>query len=160
MQHYNNITTKGAIMQAIYPYAQIVHLFCAIIFIGYLFFDVVVMKFVAKHITKAEFSKMQDAIEGVTRFMPLVVLVLFLSGGMMASSYIGFEAGFCTTTFQKVFMAKIILASCIFLLVVMSLTFHFVLKRPNPIGKYISMHTLVFAIGVCVTLLAKIMFMV
>lgn len=51
-------------MQAIYPYAQIVHLFCAIIFIGYLFFDVVVMKFVAKHITKAEFSKMQDAIEG------------------------------------------------------------------------------------------------
>lgn len=148
-------------MQAIYPYAQIVHLFCAIIFIGYLFFDVVVMRFVAKSIEREEFSRIANAIESkITRFMPLVVLVLFLSGGMMSSSYIGFQAGFFTTTFQKLFMAKIILASCIFLLVIMSLTFHFVLKKPNPIGKYISMHTLVFAIGVCVTLLAKIMFIV
>ena len=95
-------------MQAIYPYAQIVHLFCAIIFIGYLFFDVVVMRFVAKSIDRDIFSRMANAIESkITRFMPLVVLVLFLSGGMMASSYIGLEAGFCTTTFQKVFMLRL-----------------------------------------------------
>lgn len=148
-------------MQAIYPYAQIVHLFCAIIFIGYLFFDVIVMRFVSKHLDKDTFNRVSTSIEGrITKFMPFVVLTLFLSGGMMASSYIGLEAGFFTTTFQKIFMIKILLASCIFALVIMSLSFHFILKKPNPIGKYIGIHTLVFTIGVGVTLLAKIMFMV
>lgn len=69
-------------MDAIYPYVLVVHLLCAIIFIGYLFFDMVIFPNVKKMFGE-EFANKANA--GITqraiKIMPLCVLGLVLTGG-------------------------------------------------------------------------------
>ncbi|MGL2476400.1 copper resistance protein CopD, partial [Helicobacter pylori] len=83
-------------MDAIYPYVLVVHLLCAIIFIGYLFFDMVIFPNVKKMFGE-EFANKANA--GITqraiKIMPLCVLGLVLTGGMMLSQYMGGDKGWC-----------------------------------------------------------------
>ena len=48
-------------MEQIYPYVQIVHLICAIIFLGYIFFDVVIFSRL-KGALGADFERVKKAI--------------------------------------------------------------------------------------------------
>lgn len=138
-------------MDKIYPFFLIVHLFCAIIFVGYLFFDVVIL---TKIKTKTDSQKTLDAIsQKITRFMPFVVLMLFITGGAMAGKYF---AQPLESMLQKLLLIKICLAALIFIFVVFSLSCHFIFKCKNPLGKFI--HPIVFVLCILIITLAKFMF--
>ena len=146
-------------MQNLYPYAQIVHLFCAIIFVGYLFFDVVILKAASKKMPPELAQKAKQAIDSVAvRIMPICVLLLVLTGGMMMSNWVGSKAGgYFETNLQIAFMIKFFLAMVIVAAVIVNLSCKFIFKRPSPLG---DIHPIALTLAVAIVLLAKVMFMV
>ena len=146
-------------MQNLYPYAQIVHLFCAIIFIGYLFFDVIIFKTACKKMPPELAQKAKQAIGSVAiKIMPLCILLLVLTGGMMMSNWVGSKAGgYFETNLQIAFMIKFFLAMVIVAAVIVNLSCKFIFKRPSPLG---NIHPIALTLAVLIVLLAKVMFMV
>ena len=60
------------------------HLLCAIIFVGAVFFEVLVIEPLEKVLPEGMGAKLADAITAqVRKFMPVVVALLFLTGGAM-----------------------------------------------------------------------------
>lgn len=134
-------------MQNLYPYAQIIHLFCAIIFVGYLFFDVIILRAASKKMPPELAQKAKQAIGSVAvKIMPICVLLLVLTGGMMISNWID----------NKVFMIKFCLAMVIVTAVIVNLSCKFIFKRPSPLG---NIHPIALTLAVVIVLLAKVMFM-
>ncbi|MSN96190.1 copper resistance protein CopD [Campylobacter sp. FMV-PI01] len=145
-------------MQIIYPYAQIIHLFCAIIFVGYLFFDVVILKRVFKNSNSEFTAKIQTSISNkAVKIMPICVALLILTGGMMMSSWVNSNIGYFATNLQIIFMIKVILAFLIFMMVCINLTCKFILKKSSPLG---DIHPLVLIMAFIIVLFAKVMFLV
>ena len=146
-------------MQNLYPYAQIIHLFCAIIFVGYLFFDVIILRAASKKMPPELAQKAKQAIGSVAvKIMPICVLLLVLTGGMMMSSLVGSKAGgYFETNLQVTFMIKFCLAMVIVAAVIVNLSCKFIFKRPSPLG---NIHPFAFAAAAVVVILAKVMFMV
>ena len=146
-------------MQNLYPYAQIVHLFCAIIFVGYLFFDVVILRAASKKMPPELVQKAKQAISSsAIKIMPICLLLLVLSGGMMMSSWVGSKAGgYFETNLQIAFMIKFFLAMVIVAAVIVNLSCKFIFKRPSPLG---NIHPIALTLAVLIVLLAKVMFMV
>lgn len=142
----------GVIMEKLYPIFLIMHLFCAIIFIGYLFFDVFVLPRAKKKASNPE-SLIESISQTITKFMPFVVLTLLVTGGAMAGKYFATPI---ETSLQKLLLIKTFLALAIFVLMIFSLSCRFIFKCKNPLGKYI--HIIVLSIGVAIALIAKIMF--
>ena len=69
-------------MEQIYPYVQIVHLICAIIFLGYIFFDVVIFSRL-KSALGADFERVKKAIGSrAIKIMPVCLFTLIITGGM------------------------------------------------------------------------------
>ena len=135
-------------MQNLYPYAQIIHLFCAIIFVGYLFFDVIILRAASKKMPPELAQKAKQAIgSSAIKIMPICVLLLVLTGGMMISNWID----------NKVFMIKFCLAMVIVAAVIVNLSCKFIFKRPSPLG---NIHPIALTLAVAIVLLAKVMFMV
>ena len=135
-------------MQNLYPYAQIIHLFCAIIFVGYLFFDVIILRAASKKMPPELAQKAKQAIGSVAvKIMPICVLLLVLTGGMMISNWID----------NKVFMIKFCLAMVIVAAVIINLSCKFIFKRPSPLG---NIHPIALTLAVLIVLLAKVMFMI
>ena len=135
-------------MQNLYPYAQIIHLFCAIIFVGYLFFDVVILRAASKKLPPELAQKAKQAIGSVAvKIMPICLLLLVLTGGMMISNWID----------NKAFMIKFCLAMVIVAAVIVNLSCKFIFKRPSPLG---DIHPIALTLAVAIVLLAKVMFMV
>lgn len=61
-----------------------IHLLCAIIFVGAVFFEVLVIEPLEKRLPEGMGARLADAIpEHVRKFMPFVVALLFLTGGAM-----------------------------------------------------------------------------
>lgn len=146
-------------MQTIYPFVLIIHLICAIIFLGYLFFDVVIFPNIKKMFGEEISSKASKAISARgSKIMPLCVLVLLITGGMMMSNYINSSLGFFDSNLQKLLVLKICLALVIIAMIGISLTYAFILKKPSPIGKII--HPVAIILGFIIVILAKIMFFV
>lgn len=140
-------------MQGIYPYLLVIHLVCAIIFIGYLFFDVVIFPNIKRLYGEEVAQKAQQGIgQRAIKIMPVCLLLLLLTGGMMVSAYIGGDKGFFDTPFQKFLMLKIFLACVIFAAVIVSLLCKF-LGKPNPLGKVI--HPLALVLGFLIVICAK-----
>ncbi|MBZ7976809.1 copper resistance protein CopD [Campylobacter sp. RM12637] len=146
-------------MESLYPFALIIHIFCAIIFVGYLFFDVVIFSRAKKNLSQELAQQIQESItKRAIKIMPICVVLLILTGGMMMSRWVGSEIGFFVTTFQKIFMLKVAFASLIFIMVAISLIFKFVIKKPNPLNKII--HPLALTLAILIVLCAKLMFYV
>lgn len=146
-------------MQVIYPYALIVHLFCAIFFVGFLFTDVVILKYLFNHLSQEECNKIKGILGKIeTKIMPLCFFLLIITGGMMVSTYINSKVGYTQTPMQILLLIKVGLALLVLGLVVFSLSMHFLFNRPNPLAKII--HPLVFVIAIAIVLLAKLMFLV
>ncbi|KAA6226763.1 MULTISPECIES: hypothetical protein [unclassified Campylobacter] len=131
-------------MLELYPYILILHLFCAIFFIGYLFVDLFILGPIKRKNANlgSEFFK-----NNAVKIMPFIVLLLFLSGGAMAS--------FHFNPLNLLFLIKMLLAAIIFCLVIFSLTYYFLLKKPNHLGKFV--HPIVFIICFFIVILAKLM---
>ena len=146
-------------MQNLYPYAQIIHLFCAIIFVGYLFFDVIILRAASKKMPPELAQKAKQAIGSVAvKIMPICVLLLVLTGGMMMSNWVGSKAGgYFETNLQVAFMIKFFLAMVIVAAVIVNLSCKFIFKRPSPLG---DIHPIALTFAVLIVLLAKVMFMV
>ena len=146
-------------MQNLYPYAQIIHLFCAIIFVGYLFFDVIILRAASKKMPPELAKKAKQAIGSVAvKIMPICVLLLVLTGGMMMSSLVGSKAGgYFETKLQIFLMIKFCLAMVIVAAVIINLSCKFIFKRPSPLG---NIHPIALTLAVAIVLLAKVMFMV
>ena len=146
-------------MQNLYPYAQIIHLFCAIIFVGYLFFDVIILRAASRKMPPELAQKAKQAIGSVAvKIMPICVLLLVLTGGMMMSSLVGSKAGgYFETKLQIFLMIKFCLAMVIVAAVIINLSCKFIFKRPSPLG---NIHPIALTLAVAIVLLAKVMFMV
>lgn len=144
-------------MQALYPYFLTLHLICAIIFVGYLFCDVLLLSPLKKAFDSETSNKIFNVIlkRGV-KIMPLCLLLLILSGGAMISRWVGAEKGFFESTLQQLLMLKVALVVIIAGLVVFSLVYRFALKRANPLGKVI--HPIALVLGLCIAVLAKMAF--
>ncbi|MGG7048548.1 MULTISPECIES: copper resistance protein CopD [unclassified Campylobacter] len=147
-------------MQAIYPYAKLVHIICAIIFLGYIFFDVVIFSRL-KNILGDEFERVKAAITSkAIKIMPLCLLLLILSGGMMMSTWVGSKAGgYFETTLQTLLMIKVILALILACGVVFNLSHRALGKQPPKFMRE-NLHTVAFIFGFAIVILAKAMFMV
>lgn len=146
-------------MEAVYPFALIIHLFCAIVFVGYLIVEFLFFTPLFKRIPKEWSEKIHDILGGLeTKIMPPSLLLLVLSGGMMISQYVGGEGGYFASPMQALLTIKMILGLCIFALASFSLTMYYVFKKPNPIGKYV--HPIALALSLVIVLLAKLAFII
>lgn len=71
-------------MVAWYPWILLLHLSCAIVFVGAVAFEVLVLEGLHKRLDIATMKVVEQAVMArVRRFMPFVVLLLFLSGGAL-----------------------------------------------------------------------------
>ena len=147
-------------MEAVYPYANIIHLVLAIMFLGYVFTDVVMIS-VLKNKFDSETDKDIKKTLGAKSFkiFPLTLLVIVLTGGMMMSKYINSNAGFFETDLQKILMFKIALASIIVLGVLFNLFTKFT-GRKKPAFMENDFHKVVLVLGLFIVIAAKYMFFV
>ena|SRR5690606_14982246 len=68
-------------MAAWYPLILLLHLCCAIVFVGAVCFEVLVLESFHRHFDAATMERIEQAVMArVRRFMPVVVALLFLSG--------------------------------------------------------------------------------
>ncbi len=85
-------------MEAIYPYANIIHLILAIIFLGYVFSDLAIISTLKDKFSKETQKEINQTLgKRSFKIFPLTLLLLVLTGGMMMSKYINSEAGFFET---------------------------------------------------------------
>lgn len=71
-------------MASYYGLFLTIHLLCAIIFVGAVFFEVLVIEPLEKKLPEGMGAKLADAIPAhVRKFMPVVVALLFLTGAAM-----------------------------------------------------------------------------
>ncbi len=145
-------------MEAMYPYFLLLHTICAIIFLGYIFTDVVLLTPIRRILGDEIADKVFNVVgrRGI-KIMPLCLVLLILSGGAMISRYIGSVQGYFATSFQQLLVIKATLALAILVMVIISLSCKFLGYR-NPLGKVI--HKIVFGIGFVIIVLAKMAFYV
>ncbi|RAX54243.1 copper resistance protein CopD [Helicobacter sp. 16-1353] len=144
-------------MATLYPIILIIHLFCAIIFVGYLFFDVIIYPNVKKMLGAEIESKVSSAIaKRARKIMPTCVLLLLITGLLMLFRYVGFDVGFFHSNLQKLLMIKVFLACLIFIFVAISLSCAFIFKCRNPLSNII--HPLALSLAIFIIIFAKLMF--
>lgn len=145
-------------MEKIYPYVQILHLFFAIIFLGYVFFDVIILGFL-KDKFGSNFQNVKQTIGArAIKIMPVCILGLFLTGGMMMSRWVGSKAGgYFESNLQQIFMLKVTLACIIGIGVIYSLSCKAMGKQPLEFMR-LHFHKIVLILGFFIVLFAKLMF--
>jgi hypothetical protein len=142
-----------------YTVVQIIHLLCAIIFIGFVFADLFVLPAMKKVLNEDEQQKVMTAISSRARMIfPLSLLTLLLSGGYMFAKYINSELGIFNSNSQLLLILKALLALIIASGVVYSLANKVFKKTPHPIMKHF--HKFVLILGILIVILAKVMFIV
>lgn len=147
-------------MEAIYPYAHIIHLLLAIAFLGYVFSDVVMLSALKNRLGKETESKITQILGAKSfKIFPLALLFIVLTGGMMLSKYINSDAGVFETGLQKLLMFKVVLALLIVLGVLYNLYTKFTNKSKHPFMQE-HFHKVVLLLGLCIVILAKMMFVV
>ncbi|MEP7186928.1 MAG: hypothetical protein ABI767_13940 [Rhodanobacter sp.] len=71
-------------MAVFYPWIVLLHLACAIVFVGAVAFEVVVLESLHQHFDITTVQRIEQAVMARVRtYMPVVVIVLFVSGGML-----------------------------------------------------------------------------
>lgn len=140
-------------MSSIYFVALLVHLLTAIFFVGYFLLEIFVLKALYPKL-----SPEQKSVFG-TRKVKMIfisIFLLFVSGGIMASQYLGNGMGYFADTLQSILSIKIILsfaflALCLYWYVIVK-----VLQKPLPLKKL--MHPLSFLLLLLIVILSKAMF--
>lgn len=141
-----------------YPILLTLHLFAALIFIGTVFFEVLILESVRKHVPPAVMREVEQGIgKRARRLMPWVLLVLFSAGlGMVWVRYLPLLADPLASAFATLLSVKITLA--------LSVLGHFftamyLLFRGRMNSTYFRrIHLSVFSHMVGIVLLAKGMF--
>jgi hypothetical protein len=79
-----SLRIRGAPMSTWYPWIVLLHLACAIVFVGAVAFEVLVVESLHKRFDTTTMRRIEQAVMArVRRFMPVVVILLFVSGGML-----------------------------------------------------------------------------
>lgn len=147
-------------MEAMYPYAHIIHLILAIIFLGYVFSDLAVISTLKNKFEKDTQQKINQTLgKRSFKIFPLTLLFLVLTGGMMMSKYINSSAGYFETDLQKILMFKIALV----LIIVAGVGSNLYVKFTNgKKSKFMEndFHKLVIVLGLFIVIAAKWMFLV
>lgn len=145
-------------MSALYSYAHIIHLYCAITFVGGVFFEALVLSVMhSKRVSREARREVERALSyRAVRVMPWVVSGVFLSGLTMAHRYASvlrhpFSGGFATMLSLKILLAFGILAH--FVIAVYKMKTHTLTVGWS---KYI--HAAVFTQMLLIVFLAKAMF--
>ena len=147
-------------MEVIYPYAHIIHLILAIMFLGYVFTDLAVISALKNKFDKENQQKINQSL-GKRSFniFPVSLLFLVLTGGIMMSKYINSTAGLAETNLQKILLFKIALVSIIVIGVGSNLYMKFSGgTKSNFMQNHF--HKLVIVLGLFIVIAAKAMFMV
>lgn len=141
-----------------YAVAHLVHLFCAITFVGGVFFEALVLSVLhSKHVSREARREVERAIsQRARRVMPFVVLGVFVSGGFLLTRYIDI----LRDPFASAFGVQLLLKLCL----AISVLIHFVVAVSKMYrgtltvawSKYI--HVAVFCQMVAIVFLAKSMF--
>ncbi|PSM52339.1 putative membrane protein [Campylobacter blaseri] len=144
-------------MSSIYPYTQIVHLFASVIFVGYLFFDVVILTMAKKNLSKESINTTDNAINSVSvKIMPACFLILVLSGGMMMSTWVGSKSGgYFTSDLQTLLVIKATLALILLIVIITNLVSKYILKKKGIFG---NIHLFALITSAIIIFLAKYMF--
>ena len=139
-----------------YTLVQIIHLLCAIIFIGFIFADIFIFPAVKKKFGVETYINMMSAI--ISRGMkiyPLIVLILISTGGYMFTKYINSEAGFFNTPFQMLLLLKVFLVLLIILGVIYTMFCKLTKKEPVPFMNHFHVYALI--LSVAIVIIAKLM---
>ena len=142
----------------IYPILLILHLFAALIFIGTVFFEVLVLESVRKHVPAEAMRLIEQGIGRRARqLMPWVLLALFGAGlGMLWLRYLPALAAPLASSFNTLLTLKLMLAT--------SVLGHFfsamwLFRSKRMTARYLRIiHLSLFAHMVGIVLLAKGMF--
>ena len=98
-------------MAAWYPWIVLLHLACAIVFVGAVAFEVLVLESLHRRFDAAAMQRIEAAVMArVRRFMPVIVLLLFLSGFALFDLRCNGIQCIGTTRFGWFLLAKVILA--------------------------------------------------
>lgn len=147
-------------MEVIYPYAHLIHLILAIIFLGYVFTDLAVISTLKNRFSKETQKEINQTLgKRSFKIFPLSLLFLVLTGGMMMSKYINSNAGFFQTDLQKILLFKIVLVLVIVVGVLSNLYIKFT-KGKKSIFMEHHFHKLVIVLGLFIVIAAKWMFLV
>jgi hypothetical protein len=147
-------------MEVIYPYAHIIHLILAIMFLGYVFTDLAVISALKNKFDKENQQKINQSLgKRSFKIFPLTLLFLVLTGGMMMSKYINTSAGFFETNLQKILVFKIVLV----LIIVVGVGSNLYVRYTNGTKSNFMQnhfHKLVIVLGLFIVIAAKAMFLV
>ena len=147
-------------MEAVYPFAHIIHLLLAIVFLGYVFSDVAIISIISKKLQGEKLKEINQALgKRSFKIFPITLLFIVLTGGMMMSRYLNSTDGFFETDLQKILVFKIALASIIVLGVLSNLFIKFTgRKKSNFMQNHF--HKLVLVLGFFIVVSAKYMYVV
>lgn len=141
----------------IYTIVLIIHLLCAIIFIGYVFADVMILPAMNGILDEQSFEKIKNALNiRARKVFPISVLILVLTGGFMLSKYINSSLGFFESSLQQLLVLKVIIALVIVSGIIYSLSCKVLKKKPHSIMQ--NFHKFVLVLGLIIVVLAKLMF--
>lgn len=140
-----------------YPLLLTIHLFAALMFIGTVFFEVLILESVRKHVPRDVMRTMEIAIgTRARRLMPWVLLVLYSAGAGMAWQHRDALAHPLDNSFGLLLTVKTTLALSVFGHFLTAMTLRRKGKLHSIHFKYI--HLSVFCHMIGIVLLAKAMF--
>ncbi|WP_419765874.1 MAG: hypothetical protein ACNI28_04435 [Arcobacter sp.] len=142
-----------------YTLVQIIHLLCAIIFIGFIFADVVIFPVIKNKLGEETYTNTINAIvsRGL-KIYPPIVLILIASGGYMFTRYINRELGVFNTSLQWILLLKLLLVLLIVLGVIY--TMYCKLTKKEPVAFMQRFHLYALILSIAIVILAKLMFVV
>lgn len=143
-------------MAAWYPWIVLLHLSCAIVFVGAVAFEVLVLESLHQRLALATVQQIEQAVMArVRRFMPFVVVLLFLSGGALFDIRCGGIA--CVGShFGNLLLLKVLLAFGV-LGVFVNATWAS-LRGKMDVCRFRHTHRVVLGLMVGIVFLAKTMF--
>ena len=142
-----------------YLFFLITHLICAIVFIGYVFFDVCIYPVAKKTVDAKTLEIVKKAYtKGSAKVFGTAFLLLLISGAYMAKDYLGGDHGWWQSNFQKLLLAKITVLLLMCLITFISVFNVTILKKPDPFGKF--SHPIALVLCLIIVILAKLMWWV
>ena len=145
-------------MSQTYPWAHIVHLLCAIVFVGGVFFELLVLSVLHTSAVDRDARRQVEAAlsRRLRRVMPWVILLLFGSGLVMLHRYATLLLPPWQSAFSVQLALKLLLAASVLLHFVLAVTKMRRQTLTAAWSRYI--HRAVLLQVVCIVLLAKSMF--
>lgn len=140
-----------------YPLLLVIHLFAAIMFVGTVFFEVIMLEGVRKHVPKEVMRSMESAIGKRARaIMPWVLLMLFGAGLGLSWFHKAALAVPTASSFGLLLSIKILLALSVLGHFITAMVLHRLGRLRSRASQRI--HISVFIHVILIVLLAKLMF--